>query len=521
MNHRGHYDLQNSIVDQCENMILERGGTPLIKQREGARMRVNAAVSEYGDVWGKVQSNLRAELGEDVYSSWFARMDLEAIDGGTVYLSVPTRFLKSWIQGHYIERVLNLWRKEYAEVCNIELSVRATGRPKGPLSSTGAGVSSSQTVTVRPVRGARNGMVSSASVVEFRNSGAREDEIGSPLDSRLTFSAFVAGQGNRLAFAAAQTIVTAKTGERPYNPLFVHAAVGLGKTHLLQAIAWAARSSGQKAVYLTAERFMYCFVSALKSKSSLAFKDSLRDIDILVIDDLQFLQGRTMQDEFCHTLNALVDGAGQVVVAADRPPIELDNLDERLRSRLSAGLTVEIGTLDFEVRRDILLNRLATAKRRHSMVSIPAEVIDYVARTVKSNGRDLEGAFNRLIAQNQLTGAPVTLESAEVALKDLIRQKEPKRVRIEDIQRIVSRHYNVSKADLLSARRTRTIVRPRQVAMYLAKTLTLRSLPEIGRRFGGRDHTTVLHAVRKIDGLLESEVSLVDEINSLKRELEA
>jgi chromosomal replication initiator protein len=298
-----------------------------------------------------------------------------------------------------------------------------------------------------------------------------------------------------------------------------HTDPGRGKTHLLHATTQAARRAGpgRKVVYLTAEHFMFRFVAALRSQSAIPFKESLRDIDLLLIDDMQFLQGKSVQQEFCHMLNALIDGARQVVVAADRPPAELESLDERVRSRLKGGVAFEIGAPDLDLRRRMLSARYGHAKNQHRGLDIPEPVLEYVAQSVVSNGRDLEGALNRLVAQWQFTNHPVTIHSAEITLRDLVGAREPRRVRIEDIQRVVARHYNVSKADLLSSRRTRTIVRPRQIAMYLAKVLTPRSLPEIGRRFGGRDHTTVLHAVRKIEGLLEGDRTLAEEIELLKR----
>ena len=261
---------------------------------------------------------------------------------------------------------------------------------------------------------------------------------------------------------------------------------------------------------------MFRFVAALKSQSAIAFKEALRDIDLLLIDDMQFLQGKSMQQEFCHMLNMLIDGARQVVVAADRPPAELESLDDRVRSRLGGGIAFEIGAPDTALRREIV-QRAMSSPAQNPGLDIPDAVLEYVAQSVTSNGRDLEGALNRLVAQWQFTRQPVTIASAEITLRDLDRPREPRRVKIEDIQRVVARHYNVSKADLLSSRRTRTIVRPRQIAMYLAKMLTPRSLPEIGRRFGGRDHTTVLHAVRKIEGLIEGDMTLADEIELLKR----
>jgi chromosomal replication initiator protein len=306
-----------------------------------------------------------------------------------------------------------------------------------------------------------------------------------------------------------------------FNPLYVHAGVGLGKTHLLQAIAWTGNSVGErKVLYLTAEKFMYGFVSALKTQTALAFKEALRGIDVLVIDDLQFLQGKATQGEFCHTLNALIDAGRQVVIAADRPPADLESLDDRVRSRLAGGLVVEMGSLDEELRLKILEARVAAARLHHPGFDVPAPVLAFIAKTITHNGRDLDGALNRLLAHNKLNGHAVTMEMAERAVRDLVRPQEPKRVKIEDIQRTVARQYNVSRADLLSSRRTANVVRPRQIAMYLAKTLTLRSLPEIGRRFGGRDHTTVLHAVRKIEGLVDTDSTLAEEIELLKRLLQ-
>jgi chromosomal replication initiator protein len=345
---------------------------------------------------------------------------------------------------------------------------------------------------------------------------------GSPLDPRLTFETFLVGRSNTLAHAAAKQVAAGRRGEAVmFNPLYVHAGVGLGKTHLLQSLAWAGNGMpDRKVLYLTAEKFMYGFVAALKAQTALAFKEALRGIDVLVIDDLQFLQGKSTQVEFCHTLNALIDAGRQVVIAADRPPSDLESLDDRVRSRLAGGLVVEMGSLEEELRLEILKSRVAAARAHHPGFDVPANVLTFIAKTVTHNGRDLDGALNRLLAHNKLTGLPVTMEMAERAVRDLVRPQEPKRVKIEDIQRVVARQYNVSRADLLSSRRTANVVRPRQIAMYLAKTLTLRSLPEIGRRFGGRDHTTVLHAVRKIENLVGNDMGLAEEIELLKRLLQ-
>ncbi len=465
--------------------------------------------------WTRVKERLRAEVGEDVYSSWFARMELDGRDGDTVKLSVPTRFLKSWIQSHYAERVLACWQSEQPSFSRIELTVRSAIIRTLPPKTKPDAVPAREPREIK-TNGANHRPTGGPT------SGMHEALGGSPLDPRLTFETFLVGRSNTLAHAAAKQVAQAKRGDVVmFNPLYIHAGVGLGKTHLLQSLAWGGNSSGErKVLYLTAEKFMYGFVSALRAQNALAFKDALRTIDVLVIDDLQFLQGKSTQAEFCHTLNALVDAGRQVVIAADRPPSELESLDERVRSRLAGGLVVEMGSLGEELRLEILKCRAAAAKQHHPGFDVPPPVLAYIAKAVTHNGRDLEGALNRLLAHSKLTSQPVTLEMAEREVRDLIRPQEPKRVKIEDIQRVVARQYNVSRADLLSSRRTANVVRPRQVAMYLAKTLTLRSLPEIGRRFGGRDHTTVLHAVRKIETLVNTDTALAEEIEILKRQLQ-
>ena len=466
--------------------------------------------------WARVKGRLRAEVGDDVYSSWFARMDLEANEDGTVRLSVPTRFLKSWIQSHYAERVLACWQAEDTKVGRIELIVRSA------VLRSAVPVKPKPEVAVNGGDNASRFGIGNGRPMSPGDPGVHEALGGSPLDARLTFETFVVGRSNTLAHAAAKQVAAGRRGDPVmFNPLYIHAGVGLGKTHLLQAITWSGNAAGErKVLYLTAEKFMYGFVSALRTQTALAFKEALRGIGVLVIDDLQFLQGKSTQAEFCHTLNALIDAGRQVVIASDRPPSDLESLDDRVRSRLAGGLVVEMGALGEELRFEILKVRVMAARQYHPTFDVPLPVLAYIAKTVTHNGRDLEGALNRLLAHNKLTGHAVTLEMAEREVRDLIRPQEPKRVKIEDIQRVVARQYNVSRSDLLSSRRTANVVRPRQVAMYLAKTLTLRSLPEIGRRFGGRDHTTVLHAVRKIEGLVGNDMALAEEIEILKRQLQ-
>jgi chromosomal replication initiator protein len=489
---------------------------PLRAEQGGGEPIVSAEKDGSGqECWVRVRKQLRATVGEDIFLSWFASMDFAGIDGDAVRLSVPTRFLKSWILAHYLDRLLSCWQTEQKVIQRVELIVRsglrtASAKPRpDPL--------------VEPPRESREAVkdvVGRTAAAPIAN--AHEQLGGSPLDPRLTFETFAVGRSNTLAHAAARQVATARRRDPVmFNPLYVHAGVGLGKTHLLQAIAWAGNAAGErKVLYLTAEKFMYGFVSALKTQTALAFKEALRGIDVLVIDDLQFLQGRSTQAEFCHTLNALIDAGRQVVVAADRPPADLEMLDDRVRSRLAGGLAAEMFSLDEELRMKILQARVAAARQHHPGFDVPAPVLDFIAKTITHNGRDLDGALNRLLAHNKLSGQAITMEMAERAVRDLVRPQEPKRVKIEDIQRTVARQYNVSRADLLSSRRTANVVRPRQIAMYLAKTLTLRSLPEIGRRFGGRDHTTVLHAVRKIEGLVDTDAALAEEIELLKRLLQ-
>lgn len=471
----------------------------------------------YREAWARVMRRLRAELGDDVFSSWFGRLELVGLSGDVAHLTVPTRFLKSWIHSHYIDRVLALLSDEFPAVGSVDLAVRGTTNRAAARSGAKP---QTESPSVQPASSDRP-MPLPTPDFEARNANESDPLSGAPLDRRLNFGNFLVGKPNALAHAAAERIAHAEPGASPlYNPLYVHSAVGLGKTHLLHAIAHSVTASGRRVLYLTADRFMYGFVSALKAQTALNFKERLRAIDLLVIDDVQFLQGKSIQQEFCHTLNALVDAGRQVVIAADRPPSDLETLDERVRSRLAGGLAVEMGPLDEALRVKILEARIAVAKIHQPGFDVSPTVISYVAKTVVSNGRDLDGAVNRLLAHTTLTGAPLNIEAAEIAVRDLVRNREPKKVKIEDIQKLVATHFNVSRADILSSRRSAGVVKPRQIAMYLAKILTLRSLPEIGRRFGGRDHTTVLHAVRKIEGAVTSDVTLREDVELLKRMLQ-
>jgi chromosomal replication initiator protein len=487
-----------------------------------ADLELGDAGMKHDALFERFSARLRAKVGPDVYASWFGRLKIHSISKSVIRLTVPTTFLKSWITNRYLDLMTALLQEEDANILKVEILVRSATKPGRPVVAEAA-VSIMDTPASPSTR---KPMSSSAfqPVTQHQHSSTstRPSQpstlFGSPLDSRYTFESFVEGSSNRVALAASKTIAESGAGAVRFNPLFIHSSVGLGKTHLLQAIAAAALGNPRnpRVVYLTAEYFMWRFATAIRDNDALTLKESLRNIDILIIDDMQFLQGKLIQHEFCHLLNMLLDSAKQVVVAADRAPWELESLDPRVRSRLQGGVAIEIEAPDYEMRLEMLKIRLAQAKQEDTSLDIPKEFLEHVAANVTASGRELEGAFNQLIFRRSFE-PDLTMERIDELLAHLVGAGEPKRVRIEDIQRIVARHYNVSRQELVSNRRTRVIVKPRQVAMYLSKTMTPRSFPEIGRRFGGRDHTTVLHAVRKIEELISGDQKLSHEIELLRR----
>ena len=471
----------------------------------------------------KVRAMLRAQLGDDIYSSWFGSMEFESFDGRVVRASVPVKFLQNWIQSHYADNLLQCCSAEFGGVERVEVTLRTPGMANGRAPGAAAGTASQRG---KPGNGAEQAtevrrIVHAGPAVVMGRTHANGFE-GSPLDPRYTFDSFVVGPANRMAHAAATQIAeTVLADDRGFNPLYLHASVGLGKTHLQHAIAWEVkrRTPNATVLYLTAERFRYQFVEAVKAQDAMAFKDKFRSIDILLIDDLEFMRGEKTEQEFEHIINSLLDGGRQVVVASARPPSQLDGLNDRMRSRLQRGLVTEIGSMDPGLRLKILEKRAHEKRVADPSFEVPGEVVNLLADRLTESGRELEGAINRLYLTWQLMRAPVTLDIAETIIRDLVQGIEPRRIKIDDILRIVSRHFAVSKQDILSQRRHRSVVRPRQIGMYLAKHLTSRSLPEIGRRFGDRDHTTVLHAIRKIDKEVGENPRLKDEIEELKRQL--
>jgi chromosomal replication initiator protein len=463
----------------------------------------------------RIRVLLRARLGDEVFSSWFNALEVDRVIGTTVHVSVPVKFLKSWIQTHYVDDLLACCQAELPQVEAVQVNMRTPGP------ATRQPTPDAQTETVREQVGAQEQRSTAPSTpIAMPGRTHAAGFTGSPLDPRLTFDTFVVGPANRMAHAAAtQVAETIFSDARGFNPLYIHSSVGLGKTHLLHAIAWEVRRRHPQAqmLYLTAERFRYEFVDALQSKHALQFKDRFSSVDILLIDDLEFLQGQATEQEFEHIINAFLDGGKQLVVAASKAPSGVDRLNDRMRSRLQGGLVTEVGAPDYELRRRILERRIEEKRLTDPSFQITRDVIDLLSERLTESGRELEGAATRLHAHWQCMHVPITLDIAETVIRDLMYGHEPRRIRIEDILKVVSRHFGVSRSDILSQRRHRSVVWPRQIGMYLAKQMTTRSLPEIGRRFGNRDHTTVLHAIRKIDGELENNPRLKDEIEDLKK----
>ncbi len=425
-------------------------------------------------------------------------------------VAAPTQFLRDWVMAHYADRLLALWRAENEMITRLSIVVCPSS------------ISGSNPLIVAPVEDAL-----SEPAVPPPAEPAPPLELGDDraqhlaLDHRFVFANFVVGKPNELAHAAARRVAEACASPRhtvPFNPLFLYGGVGLGKTHLMHAVAWHVRKQacGRKIIYLSAEKFMYQFIRALRFKSTMDFKEQFRSVDLLMIDDVQFISGKeSTQEEFFHTFNALVDENRQIVISADKSPSDLEGMEERMRSRLGWGLVADLHPTTYELRLGIL-----QSKAEQNGLRIPPKVMEFLAHKITSNVRELEGALNRIAAHVQLVGRDITLESVHEVLHDLLRSHE-RRVTIDEIQRRVAEHFNIRLGEMTSERRARAVARPRQVAMYLAKQLTTRSLPEIGRKFGGRDHTTVMHAVRKIEELKATDPLLAEDVELLRRMLQS
>ncbi len=462
--------------------------------------------------WARVRGLLRAEVGDSSYRSWLKPLILVGVDGNAVRIATPTRFMREYVNENFARRILELWidENDAVEKLDIEIQAEPVKRERKRLAKTPA---EPRAQTSRPARKAPAATASATGRGEAEGNGA---EIGGPLDPRFVFDNFVVGKPNELAYAAARRVAESPTAT--YNPLFLYGGVGLGKTHLMHAIGWHIRErhSNRRVVYLSAEKFMYQFIRALRFQDTMAFKEQFRSVDVLMIDDVQFINGKeNTQEEFFHTFNDLVGNNRQVVVSADKSPSDLEGMEERMRSRLGWGLVADIHATTTELRVGIL-----QSKAEHLGVEVPPKVLEFLAHKITASVRELEGALNRIVAHSTLVGRDITLDTCQEVLQDLLRAHE-RRVTIEEIQKRVAEHFNIRFADMHSARRSRAVARPRQVAMYLSKQLTSRSLPEIGRKFGGRDHTTVMHAVRKVEDLRQSDPSFDEDVELLRRMLEA
>lgn len=457
--------------------------------------------------WSRVLERLRAEFDEGIYNSWFRPLALVNVDQGCAIMAAPTRFMRNWLESNYADRIRSAWNVENPDVNDINIIVLSAF--KGAEAETGQ----QDYAIAAPVGAAAKKGPAKKKIIEVASMSESESEFGAPLDSRFTFESFVVGKSNELAYAAARRV--AENDDVHFNPLFLHGGVGLGKTHLMHAIAWANQEKfpDRRVVYLSAEQFMYQFVSSIRFKDTMAFKKKFRSVDLLMIDDLQFIANKdSTQEEFFHTFNTLIDHHRQVVISADRSPTDMEGIEERIRSRLGWGLVADIHPSDYELRLGILQQKANSVPE----VDIDLQVLSFLARRINSNIRELEGALNRMIAHATLIGRPITLDMTKEVLQDLLRAND-RRVTVDEIQRRVADYFNIRLSDLLSARRARAVARPRQVAMYLSKQLTSKSLPEIGRQFGGRDHTTVMHAVKRIDELRQTDSILEEDIQHLER----
>ena len=474
---------------------------------DGLGLGMSGAASAGADVdvalaqaWETIRSGLRRSIGVRTFDGWLKPLTLGECDlaEGLLKLIAPSEFMANWANTHFAEHLLHAWRALLPQVRQVSI---VAGN-----------------VAERPVLFSADPVATSEAPVDESTAIAPEAELrcGTPLEARYTFDSFVVGKANEVAYNAARTL--AEGGKLAFNPLFLHGGTGLGKTHLMHAIGhdYLARHPGAKVVYMSAEKFMFEFVSAMRAKDTFSFKQKLRAADVLMIDDVQFIAGKeSTQEEFFHTMNELISAGRRLVISADRSPQDLDGIESRILSRLSWGLVADVNPADFELRLNILTRKLQSMPQ----AQVPQDVVMFLARRISANVRELEGALNRVVAYAALSGKPVDIDFTQATLADILRANQ-RRVTIDEIQRKVSDHYRIRQAEMSSARRAREVARPRQVAMYLAKQLTPRSLPEIGRRFGGRDHTTVIHAVKQIEKLRQTDAELDADVRLLIRQLE-
>ena len=453
--------------------------------------------------WGQAREQLVARVGKNNYTTWIEPLKLTTLVGGVAQFEVPTTFFGNWVSRNFADHILSQLQQTGVEVQRVEFAVVRDPEPRAEVKRPAPAPTSLARPLTRPVR------------------PVDEELPGAPLDARFTFDTFVVGKPNELAHAAARRV--AEGGPVTFNPLFLYGGVGLGKTHLMHAIAHElqARQPQLRVLYLSAEQFMYRFVQALRERQIMDFKEIFRSVDVLMVDDVQFIAGKdSTQEEFFHTFNALVDQNKQIVISADRAPGEIKDMEERIRSRLQCGLVVDLHPTDYELRLGILQTKAEHYRAQYRGLQIANGVLEFLAHRITTNVRVLEGALTRLFAFASLVGREITLDLVQDCLADILRASDRK-LTIEEIQRKVAEHYNIRLSDMIGPKRLRNIARPRQVAMYLAKQLTSRSLPEIGRRFGGRDHMTIMHGVRKIEELMATDSQLSDDLQLLKRLLQS
>ncbi|MDD9706738.1 MAG: chromosomal replication initiator protein DnaA [Paracoccaceae bacterium] len=449
--------------------------------------------------WGQLQRKLLSTVGKNNYANWIEPLEFHEISEGVATFHVPTNFLGNYVAQNFGDLILHQLSEAGQVVRRVNFRVPANSAQR-PTHVAAPSASEEVTPAV----------------------ALSTDQLpGAPLDRRFTFDSFVVGKPNELAHAAARRV--AEGGPVTFNPLFLYGGVGLGKTHLMHAIAWELQTKRPdlNVVYLSAEQFMYRFVQALRDRKMMDFKQIFRAVDVLMVDDVQFIAGKdSTQEEFFHTFNALVDGNKQIIISADRAPGEIKDLEDRIKSRLQCGLVVDLHPTDYELRLGILQSKVDYYRSQYPGLEISNSVLEFLAHRISTNVRVLEGALTRLYAFASLVGREITMELTQDCLADVLRASERK-ITIEEIQRRVSEHYNIRLSDMIGPKRVRSYARPRQVAMYLCKQLTSRSLPEIGRRFGGRDHTTVMHGVRRIEELRVQDGQIAEDIEMLRRTLEA
>ncbi len=483
------------------------------------------------ETWGQVRAELLKAVGKNNFSAWIDPITFERMDGRTALFRVPTTFFGSWVSQNFGDVILRHLSSAGVGVDRVEFRVgkpqatpdNANTRPAQAVAPALEATAALETAGVPSSAGAGHGSTAIPAEVPVASARAKpaEDVPGANLNPQFTFENFVVGKPNELAHAAARRVAEGR--DVTFNPLFLYGGVGLGKTHLMHAIAWELRANMPEADirYLSAEQFMYRFVRALREQDTISFKQMFRAVDVLMVDDVQFIAGKTStQEEFFHTFNALVEMGKQIVISGDRAPVDMEELDSRIASRLQCGLVVDIHPTDYELRLGVLQHKAERMRARNPKVRIADGVLEFIARKVSSNIRVLEGALTRLFAFADLVQKDITMEMVQDCLSDILRATD-KKVTMEEIIKKTCEYYNIRQADMMSANRSRAIARPRQVAMFLCKKLTTRSLPEIGRKFGGRDHTTILYGVRKIEELMQLDSQIAEDAEILRRTLEA